>query len=135
MSVPRQPSISPSMSPMVSPSVSPRPGVPGADLQVSRENVLEVRSVLLGEAERLLDSIRSANSRRGWVGPCGGDPVSAEASAAFDARIRIVLQRCQRYALQLREAGTALEEIARDYGYTDAQLAASLTSRDPGSAR
>ena len=129
MSVPRQPALSISQTP------SPRPGVPGADLQVSRENVLEVRSVLLGEAERLLDSIRSATFRRDWVGPCGDDPVSAEASAAFDARIRVVVQRCQRYALQLKEAGTALEEIARDYGYTDAQLAASLTSRDPGSAR
>ncbi|HEX4249367.1 MAG TPA: PE domain-containing protein [Pseudonocardia sp.] len=105
-----------------------------SDLQVSRENVLEVRSVLLGEADRLLDSIRSASSRRGWVGPCGGDPVSAEASAAFDARIRLVLEQCQRYALELKRAGDALDQVARGYGYTDAQLAASLTSRDPGSA-
>jgi hypothetical protein len=105
-----------------------------SDLRVSRENVLEVRSVLLREAERLLDSIRSANLRHGWVGPCGGDPVSVEASAAFDARIRVVVERCQRYALQLEQAGNALDEVARGYGYTDAQLAASLTSRDPGAA-
>ena len=105
-----------------------------SDLRVSRENVLEVRSVLLGEAERLLHSVRVSSFRLGWVGPCGGDPVSAEASAAFDARIRIVVERCQRYALQLKQAGNALDQIARSYGYTDAQLAASLTSRDPGVA-
>jgi len=108
--------------------------VHGVSMQVSRANVLKVRAVLLGEAERLLGSVRSAKFRQGWIGQCGGDPVSIEAAAAFDARIRLVVDQCQRYALELKRAGTALDRIARDYGYTEAQISESFSSASPGAA-
>jgi hypothetical protein len=95
-------------------------------LLVDRENVLAVRSVLLGEAERLLELIRVPGSRADWVGRCAGDPVSGEAADAFNARISRVLEQCRRYAVALRAAGMSLDEVARRYGYTDAQIAASF---------
>jgi hypothetical protein len=103
----------------------------GVRMQVDRENVLTVRSVLLGEAERLAELARRAGARTDWVGRCGGDPVSVEVAEAFNARIGQVVEQCRRYAAQLREAGTSLDDIARRYGYTDAQIAASFHQTHP----
>ena len=102
------------------------PAVHEVGMQVDRDTVLKVRSVLLGEADRLLDAVPSAPEGRVRVGRCGGDPVSAEAAVAFEARIRLVVDLCQRHALELREAAHSLERIARNYGYTEAEIAASF---------
>jgi hypothetical protein len=100
-------------------------------LQVDRDNVLRVRSVLLTEAEKLLDAVTRSTSEQPWVDLCGADPVSGEASSAFNARIQILVDHCRQYALQLEQAANSLDRIARNYGYTEAEIQASLK----GSAR
>jgi hypothetical protein len=95
-------------------------------LQVDRDNVLRVRSVLLTEAEKLLDAVTRPMSERRWVDLCGADPVSGEASSAFNARIQILVDHCRQYALQLEQAANSLDRIARNYGYTEAEIEASL---------
>ncbi|MDT7633807.1 MAG: hypothetical protein QOI50_5737 [Pseudonocardiales bacterium] len=95
-------------------------------LQVDRDNVLRVRSVLLTEAEKLLDAVTRPMSERPWVDLCGADPVSGEASSAFNARIQILVDHCRQYALQLEQAANSLDRIARNYGYTEAEIQASL---------
>jgi len=95
-------------------------------LQVDRDNVLRVRSVLLTEAEKLRDAVARPMSERPWVDLCGADPVSGEASSAFNARIQILVDHCRQYALQLEQAANSLDRIARNYGYTEAEIQASL---------
>jgi hypothetical protein len=95
-------------------------------LQVDPHNVLRVRSVLLTEAEKLLDAVTRAMSEQPWVDLCGADPVSGEASAAFNARIKILIDQCRQYALQLEHAGHSLDRIARNYGCTEAEILASF---------
>lgn len=93
-------------------------------MQVTPENVLRVRAVLLAEADRFDGSI-GPSEPDGWVGRCGGDPLSSDARSAFNARIEAVHRRCQNQVEQLRAAGHSLEDVARTYGHTDADIAAS----------
>jgi hypothetical protein len=95
-------------------------------LQVNRDNVLRVRSVLLTEAARLLDAVTGPMSDQPWVDLCGADPVSGEASSAFNSRIEMLVERCRQYARQLEKAGHSLDGIARHYGYTEAEIEASF---------
>jgi hypothetical protein len=95
-------------------------------LQVNRENVLRVRSVLLNEAQKLLAAVSGPMSGRRWVELCGADLVSGEAASAFNARIEMLVDHCGRYARQLERAGHSLDRIARDYGYTEAEIQASF---------
>jgi uncharacterized protein YukE len=96
------------------------------NLQVTPENVLDVRKVLLQEADRLLKAAGPAEMMTQFVGPCGGDPVSQQASIAFGERIAIMAQQCRDYANGLKNAGNSLDQIARSYGYTDEQIQDSL---------
>jgi uncharacterized protein YukE len=93
-------------------------------LQVNPENVLRVRATLLAESDRLSAAIERGG-QGDWVGFCGGDPLSADARAAFNERIDDVAGQCRAYADSLRAAGDSLEQVARDYGHTDAAIAAS----------
>jgi uncharacterized protein YukE len=54
--------------------------------------------------------------------------VSPEASAAFDERIDTLIQSCLGYNRELRASAAALDATARDYGYTDDEIAASFRS-------
>lgn len=94
-------------------------------LQVDRGTVLQARAVLLGEAQRLRDAIR-LHGTGATVGRCGGDPVSADAAAAFTERIAKLLQVCDEYVHGLERAGGELGRVARDYGYTEDEIAASF---------
>lgn len=97
-------------------------------LQVDPDNVMTVMRVLVAESDRLLDSVRRARSRGPWVGQCGGDPVSRDAASAFNQRIDQLVEQCRRYAEELGQAGHSLAAIARDYGHTDAEIQAVLSS-------
>ncbi|WP_028937844.1 hypothetical protein [Pseudonocardia spinosispora] len=92
--------------------------------EVTPENVLRVRAVLLAEADRLGRSIGPAEPD-GWVGACGGDPLSSDARSAFNERIEATRERCRGQVDRLRVAGHSLEDVARSYGHTDAAIAAS----------
>lgn len=94
-------------------------------MQVDRDTVLQTRAALLGEAERLRLAIQRHGSYA-HVGLCGGDPVSKDASAAFNERIGALIDRCWRYTVDLESAADTLSDIARRYGYTEDQIAASF---------
>lgn len=95
-------------------------------LQVNRDTVLQARAALLAEADRLDAAIlHRVGSGRG-IGVCGGDPVSPEAAAAFNERIDTLIEGCRRYNQDLREAAQNLDAVARHYGYTEDEIAASL---------
>lgn len=88
--------------------------------------MLKARAVLLAEAQRL-DNLITVEQRRGpGVGLCGGDPVSPEAAQAFNERIEALLGQCRRYSQDLREAAYALDSVARSYGWTEDEIAASF---------
>lgn len=94
-------------------------------LQVSRDNVLQARAVLLAEADRLDRHVEGC-LKGGWIGICGNDPVSPEAAAAFNERIDALLNQCLRYNADLRAAAQALDATARRYGYSDGEIADSF---------
>ncbi|MGH3566717.1 MAG: WXG100 family type VII secretion target [Pseudonocardia sp.] len=100
--------------------------VAAVGMEVDRENVLAARAALLAEADRL-DDLIAVEQRRGLrVGLCGGDPVSPEAATAFNDRIDALLGQCSRYNQDLREAARALDSVARSYGWTEDEIAASF---------
>jgi hypothetical protein len=94
-------------------------------LHVNRDTVLKARAALLAEAERL-DRQLVERHRGHDVGKCGGDPVSPEAANAFNERINALVANCFAYNRDLRAAAGALDAIARTYGFTDEQIAASF---------
>jgi uncharacterized protein YukE len=95
-------------------------------LQVNRETVLKARGALMAEADRLDDAVETARNNGAVVGLCGGDPVSPQAAAGFNARIESMYEQCRRYNQDLREAARALDAVALSYGYTESEIAASF---------
>jgi hypothetical protein len=95
-------------------------------LQVNRDTVLKARAALLAEADRLDKNLQRTHREFGGVGRCGGDPVSPEASKAFDERINALVGHCFGYNRDLRASAFALDATARAYGYTDDEIAASF---------
>jgi hypothetical protein len=93
-------------------------------LQVNPDNVLKVRAALLAESDRLNSALQHGDYGD-WVGLCAGDPLSADARAAFNDRIDEVVAYCRRYADSVRASGDSLEQIAKEYGHTDDEIAAS----------
>lgn len=106
--------------------------VADVNLQVTPENVLDVRNVLLTEADRLRTFGGQNMMMAQLVGRCGGDPISDEAQAAFSQRIGVLVQQCQQYSDQLRDAGNALDAVAKQYGYSEEQIESSFKSIDAG---
>ncbi len=98
-------------------------------MQVTPENVLAVRGVLLAESDRLMVSVNRASGARGGV--CGGDPVSRDARQAFGERVATLVAQARQYADELGRAGRSLDQIARNYGLTEQQIAASYQRVDP----
>jgi hypothetical protein len=101
------------------------------NLEVSPDNVLDIRKVMLTCAARMLKYGGGNAGQTQWVGECAGDPVSKLAAVAFNKRIAIMAQRNWEFGKQLKAAGDSLERIARDYGYTEEQIQASFTSITP----
>ncbi|MGH3751938.1 MAG: hypothetical protein ACRDRP_04430 [Pseudonocardiaceae bacterium] len=102
----------------------------GPAFVVSRDEVLAKRAALLAEADdfqQFLDSI--------WdqlrMEPMGGDPVSHDVARAVTYRMRDAedsyFSVCQAWVNNLYQAAEALAETARQYGFTDEEIAASFT--------
>ncbi|MGH8966220.1 MAG: hypothetical protein ACRDXB_12950 [Actinomycetes bacterium] len=107
---------------------SPAPAA-GPAFVVSRDEVLAKYAALLAEADdfRLfLERIRDEL----LMTPMGGDPVSQDVARAVTDRIRNAQDSyfnvCQQWVDNLYQAAEALAETARQYGYTDEEIAASF---------
>jgi hypothetical protein len=100
-----------------------------AMMQVNPDNVLDVRKALLTEAEDLGSFLR-LNQPGMRVGDCGSDPVSPKASQIFNEKINIHLKEVNDYVNQLFAAGQQLAQVARNYGHTEGEIAASFKSAE-----
>jgi hypothetical protein len=91
--------------------------------------VLAKHAALLAEAddfrlflERIWDQL--------FMTPMGGDPVSQDVASAVTNRIRDAEDSyftvCQQWVDNLYQTVEALAETARQYGYTDEEIAASF---------
>jgi hypothetical protein len=95
-------------------------------MQVNRDNVLRARGILLAEADRLDREMVLLGQRNAHITNCGDDPVSINATPAFNQRIDRLMADCLQYNRDLRDAAHALDATARSYGWTDEDIAASF---------
>lgn len=107
----------------------------GPAFVVSREEVLAKRAALLAEADDFqlfLDRIEGQLR----MAPMGGDPVSKDVARGVNYRIRDAddsyFNVCQAWVNNLYQTADAMAEVARQYGYTDDEIAASFTSGAAG---
>lgn len=102
----------------------------GAAFTVSRTEVLAKRAALLAEAEefqqflnRIRDDLR--------MEPMGGDPVSGDVARGVTDRIRndndSYFNVCQTWVNNLFNTADSLTDVARQYGFTDEEIAASFS--------
>ncbi|GAY11085.1 PE domain-containing protein [Pseudonocardia sp. N23] len=96
-------------------------------MQINRDNVLQVRAVIIGEVKRLQETLRW--SRLLKADRCGGDPVSADAAAAFTERAQALIDYFFLYVDDLQRIADSLKDSATAYGFTDLQIADSLAGR------
>jgi hypothetical protein len=113
---------------------SPAPAT-GPAFAVSRDEVLAKHAALLAEADdfrKFLESI--ADQLR--MKPCGEDPVSLDVARAVTYRIvdgpDSYYNVCQQWVDNLYQTAEALAEVAKQYGYTDEKITASLRGAAPG---
>lgn len=104
----------------------PEEAVRALALQVNRDTVLKARAALLAESQRLDTELDRKYKAFQGVGLCGRDPVSPEAAAAFNERIDALVQSCFDYNRRLAAAARTLDATAREYGYTDEEIAQSF---------
>lgn len=123
--------------------------------QVTPDNVLAVRRVLLNEANELYEAVarydrqvslaptgpgaevNAAGGRPGAgfeIGLCSGDPVSQPAAISFNRKIRKIVDGYYSYIADLFAAADQLRTVARNYRLSEDQISASfhgLTSIPP----
>jgi uncharacterized protein YukE len=93
-------------------------------LSVDPEALLRASKILELESEDLLSQV--ANFELDITVPCGPDPVSGPAAAAFRAKTAELLKQARVYAMSLSTAAEALKDQANQYGATDQQAKRAL---------
>jgi hypothetical protein len=101
----------------------------GPAFEVSRDDVLAKRNALLAEAQdfrRFLNRIQD----RLRMEACGDDPVSHDVAIAVTHRTvdagDSYFKVCEAWLQNLYQTADALAETARQYGYTDEDIAESF---------
>ncbi|MGH3998768.1 MAG: hypothetical protein ACRDTJ_15085 [Pseudonocardiaceae bacterium] len=101
----------------------------GPAFVVSRDEVLAKHAALLAEADDFQVFLNHIWDQL-LMTPMGGDPVSHDVARAVTDRIRDAEDSyftvCQQWVDNLYQAAEALAETARQYGYTDEEIAASF---------
>jgi uncharacterized protein YukE len=101
-------------------------------MSVTPENVLGVHAVIQQEVQRLTDAVYKFKSDHAEGMPLlGGDPVSPYASRGFNEVTEQLLRGCQADIDDLQRLADGLAQAARDYGKTDADIAAELARVPP----
>ncbi len=133
---------------MASPAAQPDGGNPYAPMDhdqtpvpatgpafvVNRDEVLAKHAALLAEADDFQLFLNHKWDQL-FMTPMGGDPVSQDVARAVTHRIRDAedsyFNVCQAWVQNLYQAADALAETARQYGFTDEEIAASFTGSAP----
>ena len=93
--------------------------------QVNRDNVLAVRNVIKRQADDL-QRLLQATLLDAQIFPCGGDPISKEATPIFNTKIRQVMKVHWTHLHELHDAVDRLDETAHSYGFTEDQVTRSF---------
>ncbi|MER7080697.1 hypothetical protein SAMN02982929_02750 [Saccharopolyspora kobensis] len=116
---------------MTTPVPPPPPPAPGGGqtLTVNRDNVLEVRKVILSAAEQAQMKLRALQPSLIVQAPAG-DEVSKTSAAVWTANLvgnpDSHYVRLLQYVDNVVDLGRQLEEAAKQYGYTDEEIVASF---------
>lgn len=114
--------------------MDPVPGTPAAEvranlagLRITPANVMQVRNALLAESQLMRDQVAMMKMNVGMgVGRPGLDRVSERAEPEFNAKIGAMLEQWAAYVDALKAGAEELGQMARRYGHTEDQLAASF---------
>ncbi len=104
---------------------STRAAVDALILQVTPETVLGARAVLLEEATELQKLLETEEDNLD-PGLPGSDPISPIARQGFKECNERLLAQCGAQVRELFAAGDRLAAVARSYGRTDEEIAASF---------
>lgn len=94
-------------------------------MQVTPENVLNIRNAIVGVAERLGTELET-QARAFRVGPPGGDPISQRWAKSTNDKLPPLLDECWARVAFYKRAGDYLEQTAKRYGYTEQAIADSF---------
>lgn len=117
---------------MTTPAPPPPPPAPGGGqtLTVNRDNVLEVRKVILSAAEEAQTKLWALHPSLIVHSPAG-DEISKTSSAVWTANLvgnpDSHYSRLLQYVQNVFDLGKQLEEAAKQYGYNDEEIAASFS--------
>ncbi|MGW5648697.1 hypothetical protein ACWEV3_26720 [Saccharopolyspora sp. NPDC003752] len=111
------------------PPPPPVPGGAGQTITVNKDNVLEVRKVILAAAEdarlKLLALLPSL-----IVSAPASDAISTTSASVWSANLvgnqDSHYARLMQYVTNVFDLGQQLEEAAKQYGYTDDEIASSF---------
>ncbi|GAA3355540.1 PE domain-containing protein [Saccharopolyspora gregorii] len=114
---------------MTAPAPPPAPGGPGQTITVTPENVLAARRVIGEAASSAKDRLnRLAENLR--VLPSASDEVSVAAARVWNANLLgegdSHYRRLIGYVQGVEQLGEQLEEVARQYGIDEEEIAASF---------
>ncbi|MFI0468117.1 hypothetical protein ACH347_28885 [Saccharopolyspora sp. 5N102] len=111
------------------PPPPPVPGGAGQTITVNKDNVLEVRKVILMAAEDAQFKLHSLVPSL-LVSAPADDEISSTAAAVWTANLAgnpdSHFARLMQYVTNVLDLGQQLEEAAKQYGYTDDEIAASF---------
>lgn len=114
---------------MTAPAPPPAPGGPGQQITVTPENVLAARRVIGEAAEDAKKKLRSLGFDL-RVKPAADDDISAAAAQAWTSNLVGAddshFKRLTAYVENVEMLGNRLEEVAKQYGIDDEEIAASF---------
>lgn len=115
---------------MTSPAHAPRGTASDSLLtQINIDNVIQVHNALHKQEQDMRILLHNAN-RELHLDPAGGDPISAEVTPRFRAKIAEIKAVHWAHVHELAEATERLRQAARHYGFTDDEIGDSFTAHD-----
>ncbi|MEU6266775.1 hypothetical protein [Saccharopolyspora shandongensis] len=111
------------------PPPPPVPSGAGQTITVNKDNVLEVRKVILLAADEAHQKLRALQPSLVLYAPAG-DEISKTSTSVWTANLvgnpDSHFARLLQYVENVFDLGRQLEEAAKQYGYTDDEIAASF---------
>lgn len=114
---------------MTAPAPPPAPGGPGQQITVTPENVLAARRVIGEAADRAKQQLNDLMFAM-QVTPPAFDDISKAAAVAWNRNLagesHSHYRRLLQYVESVQRLGDQLEEVAKQYGIDDEEIAASF---------
>lgn len=114
---------------MTAPAPPPPPGGPGQTITVTPDNVLQARRIIGQAAEDALERLNGLAYRM-RVLPPGSDQISQASARVWNHHLVGApdshYQRLIEYVKSVQQLGDHLEDVARQYGITEDEIAASF---------